>query len=376
MLGMQQAQSHAHQLGHHVPSSYPSLDTSSATSLSCVPVSPTSMLKPGRPKLSVNTALSSTQTRTFGKGSSLRLDTLSAISPTIRNTFSNAYEGQSAAKPTQDTVTQDLDTPKDESATESLHIELSSASSLSSTSTVSLESSVCPYIQPSHLKSILVNGHYPKIIVRNMSVQRPRFPLQKSVSFREPLDEEIKTTKYILAHSDIDNITLDSSSESLAQSIDSSSTTAEIENVSTPEPNMTLPTIDIHPPYQSEIELQVPTAPASLSIPQFSSPHPSPYPSPRLLPRQSHSLPPRLSVCPRKVGHKRDSSSSGSDSDDSCAHTPVAGRSKRRRWAWTLGPLPGYTAPEGGEIEIPIGSREGSVAGDDLSISPASDPSP
>jgi hypothetical protein len=87
-------------------------------------------------------------------------------------------------------------------------------------------------------------------------------------------------------------------------------------------------------------------------------------------------MPQLPSGCPRKIGHKRDSSSSDSDSDDSCAHTPLAGRSKRRRWAWTLGPLPGYTAPDGEEPEMPMGSREGSVAGEDPSVSPESNPSP
>src|ERR1051326_4599802 len=46
-----------------------------------------------RPNLKLNTS----NIRSFGKNSSIRLDTLSAISPTVRNTFSNAYEGAPAS---------------------------------------------------------------------------------------------------------------------------------------------------------------------------------------------------------------------------------------------------------------------------------------
>ena len=53
---------------------------------------PHSRIASSRPTLSINTSFSTLQSRTFGKGSSLRLDTLSAVSPTVKNTYSNAYE--------------------------------------------------------------------------------------------------------------------------------------------------------------------------------------------------------------------------------------------------------------------------------------------
>jgi hypothetical protein len=363
MLGMQ-AQPHTHHIGHHVPTSYPPLAAPSATSISCGPVSDSS-IKPERPRLSLNTTINNTQPRTFGKGSSLRLDTLSAISPTVRNTFSNAYERQSTGLSTSESIPEEVEPIPERPRTDSQSSEASSASSLSSTSTVSLESAICPYIQPSHLKSILANSHYPKPI-RRMSIQRPMFPLRKRVSFKEPLDEEIKTTRYILAHSDLESAAADTSPDSPSKSTEDASTESALDNSCSDEQNDTTPKV---PRLSiSEVELEIPSAPVTLAPPQLGSPRRSP----RLLPRQSHSLP-SLSLCPRTQGHKRDSSSSDSDSDDSCAHTPVAGRSKRRRWQWTLGALPGYAAPDDEEAEPPMGSREGSL---DLSISPASNPSP
>jgi hypothetical protein len=370
MLGMQQVQHHPHQMAHHVPTSYPPLTIPSGTSISCAPNSP--IIKSGRPKLTLNTAINDTQPRTFGKGTSLRLDTLSAISPTVRNTFSNAYESKSAPVSNPTSLRFDLNSARDETPIGSQSSDISSAAS---SSTVSLESAICPYVQPSHLKSILVNGHYPRILVRRMSVQRPIFPLQKSVSFREPLDEEIKTTKYILAHSDLENVNTESILEPTTQLDEPNSTLADEENTPIARPEDWNINSDIELKVHPKIELQIPPAPTSPSPP--SPPLLSiPRSSPRLGPRPSHSLPKLSSSCPRKTGHKRDSSSSGSESDDSRSHTPVAGRSKRARWAWTLGPLPGYKAPDEIAPEVPMGSREGSVIGDDLSLSPGSNPSP
>jgi hypothetical protein len=373
MLGMQQVQHHPHQMAHHVPTSYPPLATPSGTSPSCAPISP--IIKSARPKLTLNTAVDNTQARTLGKGTSLRLDTLSAISPTIRNTFSNAYEPKSAPVSNPTSLKFEFTPPQDETPIGSQSSDISSAAS---SSTVSLESAVCPYIQPSHLKPILVNSHYPRIPVRRMSVQRPMFPLEKSVSFREPLDEEIKTTKYILAHSDLDAVNVESSLEPAAQTEEPQSTSLNDENISVPQSEDRNIGTDTDLKINTEIELQIPPAPTSLSSPTPPSPPllSLPRSSPRIGHRPSHSLPTLSSGCPRKSGHKRDSSSSGSESDDSRSHTPVAGRSKRTRWAWTLGPLPGYKTPDDNTLEVPMGSREGSVIGDDLSLSPGSNPSP
>ncbi|KAF2201933.1 hypothetical protein GQ43DRAFT_370259 [Delitschia confertaspora ATCC 74209] len=114
-----------------------------------------------------------------------------------------------------------------------------------------------------------------------MAPTRPLFPATKSVSFRTPLEEEIKTVKYTMAHSDIEAPSSEEPSESSDQSSSEQSSSSA-----------------------------------------FSSLEGSPRPrEPR-------------------TGEKRDSSSSEEESDDSCPETPVAGRRKRSRdWRWTLGPL-------------------------------------
>lgn len=336
----------------HVPSQHPPLGTSPATSISCVPPR---MMAP-KPKLSLNTTINNTQPRTFGKGSSLRLDTITNSSPTVRNTYSNAYERQTNPDSQSSGLKLVVSTPKDEAPSDSQSSAVSSATTTSST--LSLESDTCPYLHPLHLKSALRNGHYPRMPIRRMS-SRPMFPLRKSVSFREPLQEDIRTTKYILSHADIDTLTPDTFSDSSSQSIETSDSTSISSDKCSPTTNGNMQiSTNITQPVRSQVELQMPSASTSL-------------PSERDMARQllSHSSRTTSAIsntCPRKKGHKRDSSESGSDSDDSAPQTPIASKSKRHRWAWTLGPLPGYQTPDCDEIEVPMGSREGSVNGDDL----------
>ncbi|KAF1917166.1 hypothetical protein BDU57DRAFT_258011 [Ampelomyces quisqualis] len=213
-----------------------------------------------KPKLSVNTA----QPRSFGKGASLRLDTLSAVSPTRTNTFSNAYPALSSA-----------------------------VTCTSHPSTTALT----PYKQPHNLVSILANSPVPAIVPRKMAASRPMFPAEKRVSFRTPLEEEITTVRYTLAHSDLD------------ASVSTLSTLASAESDSSAAAN--LPDSD---------------GPANLSSsdksPSLSSMDSAPRPA------------------QPRIGDKRDSSSSEDEGSDTCPVTPVAGRRKRTRdWRWTLGPI-------------------------------------
>jgi hypothetical protein len=108
------------------------------------------------------------------------------------------------------------------------------------------------------------------------------FPSSKKVAFRAPLTEEIKTTKYTMAHSDI-----------------SSSTISTLE---LPPPAHPQEEGKVHREAQSEKSEQDPSS---------SSPH---------------------------TGEKRESSDE--EDSDACSATPVAGRRKRhRQWRWTLGPI-------------------------------------
>ena len=252
-----------------------------------------------RPKLSLNT---SELPSTFGKKStSLRLETLSATSPTIRNTFSNAYHPQAslrapgARKPaltplstaSVTPVKERIPTPLRTEISDSPDITSSSAVSTASVSTVDSLPAECPYKLAYNITSILTNGPIPRNQNRRRSFarSRPMFPAAKKVAFRAPLTEEIKTEMYIMRHSDLD----------------SSSSTISVLELSPPEP--------VKASEKDVDEAQ--TGSAAQDKPEAASPH---------------------------TGDKRESSDE--EDSDTCPATPVAGRRKKhRQWVWTLGPV-------------------------------------
>ncbi|EKG21708.1 hypothetical protein MPH_00928 [Macrophomina phaseolina MS6] len=261
---------------------------------------------PRRPKLSLNTTTA--QHRTFGKGSSLRLETLSAVSPTARNTFSNGYEPQplsaSDSKPWSTRVIPEADTPSSAST-------FNSTTSASSYSSLGSDLGKVPYKLPHNVQSILSNSPLPPVHKRTMA-SRPMFPAAKRVSFRANLTEEIVTTKYTMAHSDIAS----SSSTISSLALDTSNATESEPSVSAPT-KTTLPTLSTLP---SRTAVQLDT--------QISKPAGSAT-------AQRHST-------ERARCQKRESPSDSESDSDSCPETPVAGRRKRRReWKWTLGPIDG-----------------------------------
>ncbi|KAF2470587.1 uncharacterized protein BDR25DRAFT_303665 [Lindgomyces ingoldianus] len=272
-----------------------------------------------RPKLHINT----TQLRTFGKGStSLRLDTLSAVSPTVRNTFSNAYDVPASAAPALGrpskprlSIDSSFSAPPNPQSSSTPNSASTLSSTLTSASSNESATISIPYKQPHNVTSILSNSPARPFIPRKMAPVRPLFPAEKKVSFRTPLEEEIKTVKYTLAHSDLESSI---SSDSTVSSVE---TTAYSEQESSTVSLLIESSASSSPNFPSSPSVSSPSEQSN--SPAFSSLEGSPRPrGPR-------------------IGEKRDSSSSESDSD-SCPETPVAGRRKRRRdWRWTLGPLPG-----------------------------------
>jgi hypothetical protein len=242
-----------------------------------------------RPKLSINTSAP----RTFGKGASLRLETLSAVSPTRINTFSNAYPAQAPAQ--APALEPRLSRPRlciDSTVPDAPSAAPAPAPAPTPTSTP------VAYKQPHNLVSILTNRP-AAAVPRRMAAARPMFPAEKRVSFRTPLEEEITTVKYTLAHSDLE------ASVSTLSSLGSTVSSDASSNAS------------------SKLSL-------SLSPPRSDKPAPS-FTSLESSPRPKQP----------RAGDKRDSSSSD-DESDTCPETPVAGRRKRTRdWRWTLGTLPG-----------------------------------
>jgi hypothetical protein len=270
------------------PAPAPTLNTDFAINMNmttALPIIPRGSAPPQRPKLSVNTA----QPRSFGKGASLRLDTLSAVSPTRINTFSNAYP--TLDRPAKPRLSVDSSIPNAPSA--------ASASTLSATpssASTTAATTPIPYKQPHNVASILANSPLRSIIPRKMAASRPMFPAEKRVSWSTPLEEDITTVKYTLAHSDLNaSVSTLSSLSTIASSASSESNTSAMHH-----------SID-----------SASTDKAASSSVEIESP-----------PRAKHP----------RAGDKRESSSE--DDSDSAPETPVAGRRKRTRdWRWTLGPV-------------------------------------
>ncbi|GAB7337126.1 hypothetical protein MBLNU457_g2523t1 [Dothideomycetes sp. NU457] len=252
-----------------------------------------------RPKLSLDT---STIASTIGsRSTSLRLDTLSVTDPTSRNTFSNAWE-VNAIKPQRPLLDINLQevhasslsessytyttTPVTTTSSPATYTSPSSTSSLSTSSSSSIvDIAQPPYRLPFTTTSILLNG--PIARKRKRSPQ-PIFPSTKRVSFRTELTEDIVTSTYVLAHSDLDNANAWS-------------------NV--PESSLVIRKALSKP------------GPTMLSIPDTSV---------------------EITAVEACTTSRHDG---GEDADvdvdhDTCPVTPVAGRRKRMRdWVWTLGPI-------------------------------------
>ncbi|KAL4752912.1 hypothetical protein BDW72DRAFT_169912 [Aspergillus terricola var. indicus] len=143
-----------------------------------------------RPKLTLQTSSLPMSFSTSSTGLSLSLATGPTASPTVRNTFKNAYD---VAYPSSATV----------SPSRSTSNRFSKPSSPYTPSN--------PYQLPIGVKSILRNSYLESAKRRSNSVgpsngsaaRRVFFPTKKHVSYRYPLEEEIRTVKYTAAHSDL-----------------------------------------------------------------------------------------------------------------------------------------------------------------------------
>ncbi|KAK3071811.1 hypothetical protein LTR53_007982 [Teratosphaeriaceae sp. CCFEE 6253] len=255
-----------------------------------------------RPKLTLDTHGSSS---IFGKAStSLRLETLSATSPTVRNTFQNRYEvvQQSKLSGTKRPALTPLSTTVSPGARRRptpLRTELpgeddvpdlisSSAVSSSSISTLDSLSADVPYMLAYNITSILCNGPIPRTRSSRSPYARPRpvFPAAKKVAFRMPLTEEVKNIRYTMAHSDVET-PLPSITTSCAAEVDGD--------------------VEEGQPSTATVEQG---AKAGRPLPGIQS----------------------------QTGEKRESSDE--EDSDTCPATPVAGRRKKSRaWRWTLGPV-------------------------------------
>lgn len=158
-----------------------------------------------RPKLSLNTTSTTSAPYRSKQSTSLRLDTLSATSPTTRNTFGNAYTQQKNNRRPQTPLRHDSaqqDTPIDKA------ILLAPASPVSALAAIETQAEFAPYTLNHDVNPILRNGpieqrHHSQ---RATSQTKPIFALTKRVIFRAPLTEEVKNKEYTLRHSDITTV--------------------------------------------------------------------------------------------------------------------------------------------------------------------------
>ncbi|KAK5704961.1 hypothetical protein LTR97_002075 [Elasticomyces elasticus] len=265
------------------------------------------LLPPGpslskRPKLSLDTHSNPT---IYGKKStSLRLETLSTTSPTVRNTFQNGYDvsqqpkAPSGKRPSLMPLATNVQnvTPRRQptplrtelpSVTDVPELVSSSAASSASISTLDSSSSEMPYQLPYNVVSILSNS--PMTRPEGTKRHFARFPTSKKVLFRAPLTEEIKTSKYTMAHSDI---------ESMQPSLLPMGTKGAL--------------------LKEKSGGKTATIGSTAKKPSTASAQP---------------------------GEKRESSDE--EDSDTCPVTPVAGRRKKSRvWRWTLSPVNGSSEQE------------------------------
>ncbi|MCJ1253387.1 hypothetical protein MMC24_001198 [Lignoscripta atroalba] len=177
------------------------------------PIAPMHSTGPGRPKLSLQT---STLPLPFAHKSTTALSlSISTDSPTVRNTYANAFDVSSTSKPREVTGQPQ---PEEHTSPQS-----SSPSATSSTSSqTSPVSTTIPYSLPIGSRSILRNSPLPRRLTSATSARAPRrmFPPVKRVVFQESLVEIMPTP--IIDESD-------------ASDSDSSTSSEKRRRVSTPE---------------------------------------------------------------------------------------------------------------------------------------------
>ncbi|OAX77863.1 hypothetical protein ACJ72_07833, partial [Emergomyces africanus] len=168
-----------------------------------------------RPKLSLQT---SSLPMTFGKSTtalSLALSAGCSSSPTVRNTFSNAYDGfrQTASLSPVGASSPTKGGPRHGKRGSSYLCNYEGVDDK------------IPYKLPLGLRSVLRNSPLRTSSLRRQPLAAPGgngtsnghsgrkvlFPAKRHVKYRYPLDEEIKTVHYVAKHSDL--LTLDSPSE-------------------------------------------------------------------------------------------------------------------------------------------------------------------
>ncbi|RAK97640.1 uncharacterized protein BO80DRAFT_363597, partial [Aspergillus ibericus CBS 121593] len=276
----------------------PQSSSSSSSNMACRANPPTLS---SRPKLTLQTT---SLPRTFGTSStglSLSLAAGPTASPTVRNTFKNAYE---VTGPPSATASPSSKYPNNR---------FSKPSSPYTTHN--------PYQLPLGVKSILRNSPLePSCRRRTSSVattgpnggpsaRRVFFPAKKQVSYRCPLEEEIKTVHYTARHSDLHD-----DPEPVPQLLEPASSDEDSDSSASVGPSDTS---------TSEDEPETETGKTPLSPVKRRK---------RKLPNADRQV--------RAVALMDGIAANHHHQDTLTPQTPCRKRAKRRcEWRWTLGPL-------------------------------------
>ncbi|CAI7659617.1 unnamed protein product [Penicillium bialowiezense] len=260
-----------------------------------------------RPKLTLQTTA---LPRTFGSSSTAA----PTASPTIRNTFKNAYE---AASPSSATISPSKTTRFNPKPT--LPFILTNNTSNRN-----------PYQQPLGVRSILRNSPLEAPRRRSGSIsaggngpstgaRRVFFPAKKQVSYRFPLEEEIRTERYTAQHLDL--------------------VTEAVHEADTRPPPETRPA-GSKPEEESEEnkEDSDSSAPSEVSASDDTSDeNPTSLTKTERKKRRTLQIDRQVRAVALLDGFEADGSST--------PQTPRQPRAKRRReWKWTLGPLDGASS--------------------------------
>ncbi|EEP80248.1 predicted protein [Uncinocarpus reesii 1704] len=275
-----------------------------------------------RPKLSLQTSCLPVAFGNSTTALSLNHSANCSPSPTVRNTFRNAYDAYrrtSSPAPTNRNEFSSREPKSSKQEISAAHQPRHSHDEL-------------PYQLPLGIRGILRNSPHVASTLRRASLSAPAangsgngrralFPAQKRVNYRYPLDEEIKTVHFVARHSDLtssDSSTYSSSSgeEELKSDNSDSSSSASDEDAAASK--------------------EVRTSPGK---------------------RKKHARQIRAAGLRDRAPR--------ADDDPETPQTPVRRRRKRQRqWRWTLGPIKdghvdlapgGFAAPEKKEAHASLG---------------------
>ncbi|RAH71539.1 uncharacterized protein BO66DRAFT_346889 [Aspergillus aculeatinus CBS 121060] len=273
---------------------------SSNMACSLAPTTNTRSTIASRPKLTLQTSSLPLTFGTSSTGLSLSLVAGSTASPTVRNTFKNAY---------------DVTAPVSATASPSSKFPSHRFSKPSSPYTTHN-----PYQLPMGVRSILRNSPLePSCRRRSTSVatngttgapatRRVFFPAKKQVSYRYPLEEEIQNVHYTARHSDLHDVEEERSKPSTSASTPSEDSDSAANNSSSLSSSSDTNTSDDEPQPTFKPNLLSP-------VERKKRKH------------QKAERQVRAVALREKLG-------------DMTPQTPVRKRAKRRcEWRWTLGPL-------------------------------------